>query len=116
MLKFYGYDKCSTCRKAKKWLDANSIAYQTFDITKTPPPNRVLKRILKSGDYTLKDLFNRSGVQYRELKMKDKLPAMSESQAIDLLASNGRLCKRPIVFDVDRHTVGFKEDVFAAIW
>jgi len=116
MLKFYGYDKCSTCRNASKWLDANNVAYQSFDITETPPPKSVLKRILKSGDYALKDLFNRSGVQYRELKIKDKLPGMSESQAIDLLASNGRLCKRPIVFDAYRHTVGFHETVFAAIW
>jgi arsenate reductase len=116
MLKFYGYDKCSTCRKAKLWLDANNIAYQTFDITETSPPKRVLKRILDSGDYNLRELFNTSGVQYRELKIKDKLPDLSEKDAIDLLASNGRLCKRPIVFDGDEHTVGFREDVYAKVW
>lgn len=115
-LKFYGYDKCGTCRNAKKWLDAKGVDYQSIDITTTPPPKAALKAILKAGDYQLRQLFNTSGVQYRELNIKDKLPGMSEAEAIDLLAGNGKLCKRPIVTDGKRYTVGFREEAFAEKW
>ena len=71
---------------------------------------------VNSGDYQLKDLFNKSGGEYRSLKMKDKLPTMTAAAAIDLLAGNGRLCKRPIVTDGKVATVGFKEDDFAGKW
>ena len=114
MLKFYGYDKCSTCRNAKKWLDAHAIPYTFIDITENPPPKTLLKALLKT--HGLKPLFNTSGVMYRELGIKDRLPAMIDAEAIDLLAANGKLCKRPMVTDGKRHSVGFKEDVFATVW
>ena len=113
-MKFYGYNKCSTCRKAQKFLDANKLTYQSFDITETPPPKTVLKKALK--DRELKKLFNTSGVQYKELNIKDKLKGMTEAQALDLLASNGRLVKRPIAVDGDRVTVGFNEDEYKQVW
>jgi len=116
VIKFYGYDKCSTCRKAKKHLDAAGVAYNDIDITQTPPTKSLLKAILKSGDYSLKDLFNKSGVLYREMKMKDKLPVMSQAEAIDLLAQHGKLVKRPIVSDGERVTVGYKVEVFEGVW
>ncbi len=116
MVKFYGYDKCSTCRNAKKWLDAQGVAYKDIDITATPPTKALLKSILKVGDYSLKDLFNKSGQLYRQMNMKDKLPDMSEAEAISLLAEHGKLCKRPIVTDGKSHTVGFREERFSEVW
>ena len=116
MLKFYGYDKCSTCRNAKKHLAASGVAFKDIDITTTPPPKTVLKAILKAGQYQLANLFNRSGQVYREMNMKEKLKTMSEADAIDLLSRHGKLVKRPIVTDGTRHTVGYDPDVFDKCW
>jgi arsenate reductase len=116
MIRFFGYDRCSTCRNAKKHLDALGVEYKDIDITQSSPAASVLKAILKQGDYQLNDLFNKSGMQYRELNIKEILPTLSEAEAIKLLASNGKLCKRPIVTDGKRHTVGFKADVFDETW
>src|SRR5690606_25223746 len=111
-MKLYGYDKCSTCRNAKKWLDRHGIAYEDVAIVDHPPSVKLLKEILRQGDYRLSDLFNKSGMMYREMNLKDKLPSMSEADALKLLAANGKLCKRPIVTDGKKYTVGFKEDDF----
>lgn len=116
MITFYGYDRCSTCRKAKQALNAADVAFREVDITEHPPPKKLLKSIFASGEYQLGDLFNRSGVQYRELGMKDRLKSMSDNEALDLLASNGRLCKRPIVSDGERATVGFRQPAFDQTW
>lgn len=116
MLTFYGYDKCSTCRNARKHLDAAGVEYRFIDITAAPPPKTLLRAILNAGDYALKDLFNKSGQLYREMKIKDRLPAMSESQAVDLLAKHGKLCRRPIVTNGKRHTVGYDAPAFSKTW
>ena len=110
-MKFYQYPKCSTCRKAAKFLDQAGVAYQSIDITEKPPTKVELKAMLASYQGDIRKLFNTSGVQYRELKMKDKLPEMSAKQAIDLLAGNGKLIKRPFLLNSDRQgVVGFKQD------
>ncbi len=116
MITFYGYDKCSTCRKAKKALADRKIVFAFVDITETPPPKRLLKQIVDSGDYKLSDLLNKSGVQYRELNMKERVKNMTPGDLIDVLADNGRLCKRPIVTDGKQHTVGFDEATFKKAW
>jgi len=117
MIQFFGYDKCSTCKKAEKFLKDNEIEYQKIDIVENPPTKKLFKQILKSGDYSLKDLFNKSGLLYREMKMKDKLPDLSESEALDLLAKYGKMVKRPIVTNSDKiHTVGFKEERYNDLW
>lgn len=113
---YYGYNKCSTCRKAQKWLDANNVEVVEHAIVDDPPSKNALKKIIASGEYELKDLFNKSGVLYREMNMKDKLPTMSKADAIDLLAAHGKLIKRPIITDGLKHTVGFKEEHLKAIW
>ena len=113
-MKFYGYSKCGTCRKAKTFLDEKNIKYTDIDITLTPPPKTVLKRAMKAKG--MRKLFNTSGVQYKELKIKDKIGAMTETQAIDLLAANGRLVKRPIAVDQDRVTVGFNAEEYESVW
>lgn len=114
-MKLYGYMKCGTCRKAVKWLDAKGVAYDFVDITEHPPTQAELKKALAAG-YGIRDLFNKSGGQYRELNMKHKLATMTQAEALKLLASNGYLVKRPICLDGDRVTVGFKEDVFDEVW
>ena len=115
-IQYYGYNKCSTCRKAAKWLNDHGIEFTEHAIVDHPPSQAVLKKILASGEYELKDLFNKSGVLYREMNMKDKLPTMSKADAIKLLSANGKLIKRPIVTDGTKHTVGFKEDQFKTTW
>jgi Spx/MgsR family transcriptional regulator len=113
-MKFYGYNKCGTCRKAKTFLDEKNIQYTDFDITLTPPPKSVLKLAMRAKG--MRKLFNTSGVQYKELNMKDKIGAMSEAEAIELLAGNGRLVKRPIAVDKDRVTVGFNVEEYESVW
>ena len=115
MLTVYGYDKCTTCRNAKKALAANNINFTWIDVTENPPSEAILKASLASG-IELKKLLNTSGVQYRELDMKTKLKTMSEDDVIALLASNGRLLKRPIVTNGTSFTVGYKEADFAKAW
>lgn len=116
MVDFYGYDKCSTCRKAKQWLDDHGVKYRSIPIVERPPSQALLKQILAAGEYELKHLFNTSGQLYREMRIKDKLAGMSVAEAIKLLSANGKLCKRPIVTDGKRFTVGFKADRFVQLW
>ena len=113
-MKFFSYNKCGTCRKAKKILDAYKLSYDEIDITETPPPKSVLKKAIKASG--MKKLFNTSGEQYKKLRIKDKIDAMTEGQAIELLSSNGRLVKRPIVVDGNRITVGFNEIEYKEVW
>ncbi|PIP71477.1 MAG: arsenate reductase [Nitrospinae bacterium CG22_combo_CG10-13_8_21_14_all_47_10] len=113
-MKVYSYNKCGTCRKAIRFLEERKIKFELIDITETPPTKQVLKEAVKAKG--LKKLFNTSGVQYRELKIKDKLETMTESQAIDLLASNGRLVKRPVAVDRDKITVGFDIEEYKKVW
>ena len=82
----------------------------------TAPSKTILQALLKSGNYSLKELFNRSGELYREMKMAEKLPSMSEDKAIELLAFHGKLVKRPVITDGRRHTVGFNPEAMKRIW
>ena len=109
MLKIYHYPKCTTCQKALKWLDARGIAYDAEDIKATPPTKGELKAMLAAHDGELRRLFNTSGMDYRALGLKDQLPAMTESQAFDLLRGNGMLVKRPFVLGEGVGLVGFRE-------
>ena len=116
MLKFYGYKKCDTCRKAEKFLQQAGIGYEFFDITENPPTAEELVAITERANVSLHKLFNTSGVQYRELKIKERLPALSHREVLALLASNGRLIKRPLITDGARATVGFNVEQFAVVW
>ena len=115
-LRVYEYDKCSTCRKALKFLDAKGVAYERVPIVEKPPTPAELKRMLQAQGGNLKKLFNTSGVQYRELKLGEKLPTMTEEQAIRLLSTNGKLVKRPFVLDGDFGAVGFDEKQWKRRW
>ncbi|MEK2689721.1 arsenate reductase family protein [Bdellovibrio sp. GT3] len=113
MLKVYEYAKCSTCVKALKFLDSKKVTYQKLPIVDKAPSQTELKKMLtalKERGGSIRNLFNTSGVMYKEMKMSEKLPTMSESEAIKLLSENGKLVKRPFVLSDDVALVGFKED------
>ena len=116
MLKFYGYKQCGTCRKAEQFLQQTGVAYEFIDITANPPGAEELAGIVERTNVPLNKLFNTSGVQYRELKIKERLPALSGPEILALLAGNGRLIKRPLVTDGKRATVGFNAEQFVAVW
>ena len=106
---FIEYPKCSTCRKAKKWLDENGIAYEDRHIIEENPTKEELKEWYEKSGLPLKRFFNTSGMKYRELKLKDRLPDMSEDEQLTLLATDGMLVKRPLVIGDDFVLTGFKE-------
>lgn len=116
MIQFYGYKRCGTCRKGEKTLEEKGIDYTFIDITLDPPALEDLRKIIVQSGKPLKKFFNTSGVVYREEKIKDKLPSMSEDEQIALLASNGKLLKRPIVTDGEKSSVGFVEEEFNTLW
>ena len=105
---FVNYPKCSTCRKAKKWLDEHNIDYDSRHIIDDNPSADELRKWWEISDLPLKRFFNTSGMKYRELKLKDKLPDMSEDEQLDLLATDGMLVKRPVLVGDDVVLVGFK--------
>ena len=109
MIKFICYPKCTTCQKAKKWLDDNKIEYELRDIKEDNPSLDELTAWYKMSELPLKKFFNTSGLLYKSMELKDKLPTMSEEDQLKLLASDGMLVKRPIVVDDDFILVGFKE-------
>ena len=109
-MKLYQYPNCSTCRKAIKFLSEQGIEFTSINITENPPTKSELQIMLASYDGNLRKLFNTSGLQYRDLNMKELLPTMTDMQAIELLAQNGKLIKRPFLLDQNKNgIVGFKE-------
>lgn len=110
---FIHYPKCTTCQKAKKWLDGNGITYTERHIVENNPSYEELKEWHAKSGLPLKKLFNTSGLMYKEMQLKDKLPAMSEDEQLKLLASNGMLVKCPLVMDGETVLVGFKEAQWA---
>ena len=106
---FIEYPRCSTCRKAKKWLDEHGIEYEDRDIIKDNPQKEELKEWYEKSDLNLKRFFNTSGKLYRELKLKDKLQDMTEDEQLELLATDGMLVKRPIIVSDNYITTGFKQ-------
>ena len=105
---FVWYPKCTTCKKAKKWLDENGKDYELRDIKEQNPTYEELKEWHQKSRLPLKKFFNTSGMLYKEMKLKDKLPAMSEEEQLELLATDGMLVKRPILVTEDKVLVGFK--------
>jgi arsenate reductase (glutaredoxin) len=109
-IRIYEYAKCSTCRNALKFLDRHKIEYEKVPIVETPPTKGELRQMLAAQGGNLKRLFNTSGELYREMRISAKLGSMSENEALDLLASNGKLIKRPFVIGGNTELLGFKED------
>lgn len=108
MLKFIEYPKCSTCKKAKKYLDELGLEHTDRHIVEERLNKEELFSLYKKSELPLKRFFNTSGMKYKELQLKDKLPTMSEDEQLELLATDGMLVKRPIVETETRVLVGFK--------
>ncbi len=115
-IQFIHYPKCTTCKKAQKWLTDNGVLFEEVHIVEQPPTIEQLKNYWQVSGQPLKKFFNTSGMKYRELGLKDKLAEMSEEEQLTLLASDGMLIKRPIVTDGEKVTLGFKESDFEEAW
>ncbi len=105
---FLEYPKCSTCKKAKNWLESNGVEFEDRHIVENNPTADELKAWYEKSGFPLKKFFNTSGLKYKELGLKDKLPDMTEEEQINLLATDGMLVKRPLVIGDDFVLIGFK--------
>ena len=110
---FICYPKCSTCAKAKAWLDANGVEYDFRDIKLNNPKPEEIEKWYRDSGLDIKKFFNTSGLLYKELKLKDNLPKMTEEEKLALLASDGMIVKRPLLITDDFVLVGFKEKEWA---
>ena len=111
---FVEYPKCSTCKKAKKWLDDHGVAYEDRHIVEDNPTAKELAAWQAASGLPLRRFFNTSGMLYRELKLKDKLETLTDAEKLELLESNGMLVKRPILVGNDFVLVGFREKEWQA--
>lgn len=114
-MKVYEYPKCSTCKKALKWLDENHIPYEAINIKEDNPSKEVLRDAYEKSGLPLKRFFNTSGLIYKELNLKERLATFSEEEQLELLSSDGMLVKRPLVIDGTNVLVGFKEAEWAEV-
>lgn len=110
---FIQYPKCSTCQKAQKWLDAHDVTYTDRHIAEDNPSYDELKQWYGKSGLPLKKFFNTSGLLYKDMQLKEKLPAMSEEEQLKLLATNGMLVKRPLIIGDNVVLMGFKEAEWA---
>lgn len=106
---FIEYPRCSTCKNAKKWLDERNVQYTDRHIVEENPTFDELKEWYERSGLPLKKFFNTSGILYKEMQLKDKLPKMSEEEQLKLLSTNGMLVKRPLIVEDDFVLIGFKE-------
>ena len=113
MLKFICYPKCTTCQKARKWLDDNNIEYEFRDIKLENPSLEELTAWYKQSSLPLRKFFNTSGLLYKSMELKTKLPTMTDEEMLSLLATDGMLVKRPLAIGDDFVLVGFKETEWA---
>ncbi len=114
MLKLYTLGTCDSCRKAVKWLEARGVAFEERAIRETPPTPAELRAVLKACDGAVRALFNVTGREYRAQQLGEKLPALTEAEALALLAGNGSLVKRPVAVGDGVALVGFDADAWAA--
>lgn len=110
----YHYPKCSTCRKALAWLAEQGVKYEAIDIVEHPPSKAQLKAALETSGLPVKRFFNTSGQSYREGKFGERLPKLSDAQALDALAADGKLIKRPLVLGKGFVLVGFDQEAYQA--
>jgi len=111
-LRVFQYPQCSTCKKALKWLAAHEVEFESIHIVEHPPTKTELKAALKGAGIPLKKLFNTSGASYREGRFGERLATMSEAEALEALASDGKLIKRPVVLGKGVALVGFDESAY----
>ena len=115
-MKFICYPKCTTCQKAKKWLDEKGVTYELRDIKENNPSYDELKKWYELSGLPLKKFFNTSGLLYKSMELKNKLPNMSEDEQLKLLSTDGMLVKRPLLISNDTVLVGFKEKEYEELF
>ncbi|MBN2979888.1 MULTISPECIES: Spx/MgsR family RNA polymerase-binding regulatory protein [Cohnella] len=115
-LHVYHYPKCGTCRKAVNWLKENGYELELTDIFEQPPSEDELRKLIAQSGLPVAKWFNTSGEVYKEQKLKDKLPNLTDDEKISLLSGNGRLIKRPVMTDGRKATVGFREQDIFPVW
>lgn len=116
MLEIYQHPTCSTCKKARKWLDEHEIEYQSFNMIEAPPSKEKLTEWMQASDLPVLRFFNTSGNRYRELGLKERVPRMNIEEAAALLSTDGMLIKRPLIATGKVTTVGFNEKVYQETW
>lgn len=116
MTTFYCYSKCSTCKKAEKWLKEHDVSYQKIDLVEQPPTKEQMLTIFTKNDKNLRYFFNTSGMDYRKMNLKDRVDTMSKEQAAELMSKNGKLIKRPLMVDATKATCGFNAKVYEENW
>ena len=114
-MKFICYPKCTTCQKAKKWLEEQGLEFEVRHIVEDNPSAEELAKWIADSGLPMKKFFNTSGLKYKELQLKDRLPEMTDEEKIALLATDGMLVKRPLLIDGERVLVGFKESEWEAL-
>lgn len=107
---FIEYPKCSTCQKAKKWLEENNIQFEDRHIVENNPKKEELEKWIKQSGYEIKKFFNTSGMKYKELNLKDKLANMTDDEKLNILSTDGMLVKRPLIITDNLILVGFKKE------
>jgi len=115
-LKFYAYKNCDTCRKAIKYLDEKGVGYELIPIREQPPTKAELETMLANHGGNIRKLFNTSGGDYKDLNLKEKLPNMTDAEAINLLSKNGNLVKRPFAIKAKTGVVGFNESAWGGLF
>lgn len=116
MTTFYCYSKCSTCKKAEKWLKEQQVSYNKIDLVEQPLTKAQMLDFFAKSDQNLRYFFNTSGIDYRKMKLKDKIDTMSKEQAAELMSQNGKLIKRPLMVDDTKVTCGFNTAVYEKNW
>ena len=112
---FIEYPKCSTCQKAKKWLEQNNIEFDDRHIVENNPTKDELRKWIKQSGNDIKKFYNTSGIKYKELNLKEKLPNMTDEEKIEILSTDGMLVKRPLVITDKIILVGFKEKEWVSL-
>lgn len=115
MTKLYGYSGCDSCRRAKAWLQSSGVAFEELPIRETPPERGALRRALETHGGQLRKLFNTAGQDYRAMGMKERLPGLGVEAALDLLAVNGNLVKRPFLVTERGCVAGFSEELWSLL-
>lgn len=116
MIKFYQYPKCTTCKKAARFLDEHGVSYESIDIVQHTPTKQEFKELVVKSEVEINKFFNIHGVKYRELGLKDKLNELSNDEKLELLASDGMLVKRPLAVSGEKVTLGFNEEQYKDVW
>ena len=116
MIKFYQYPKCTTCKKAARFLDEHGVSYESIDIVQHTPTKQEFKELVVKSSVEINKFFNTHGVKYRELGLKYKLKELSNDEKLELLASDGMLVKRPLAVSGEKVTLGFNEEQYKDVW